>query len=162
MIKIHSESLHANKTSYKITVVFTKEFINPSHSIFFQLFSPSLISPTVAPTTFWCFMEIVDIEGSTVFHQNISLACATCSTTTKADLSFYFTIFHCRMSTFQPACMLAHALLAFLSLQLPQNDTIPQVASYHTKLHHWWVYCKYSFCLCRSELSSYNNRRLES
>ena len=29
IIKIHSESLHANKTSYKITVVFTKEFINP-------------------------------------------------------------------------------------------------------------------------------------
>ena len=30
--------------------------------------------------------------------------------------------------------MLAHALLAFFSLQLPQNDTIPQRMGCHTKL----------------------------
>ena len=69
---------------------------------FFQLFSPSSISSTVAPTTFWCFMEIVDIEGSTVFYNNIYIAFAICIKITKADLSFDFTIFHCRMSTIQP------------------------------------------------------------
>ena len=31
--------------------------------------------------------------------------------------------------------MLAHALLAFLSLQLPQNDTIPQGMGCHTNLN---------------------------
>ena len=33
---------------------------------------------------------------------------------------------------FEESCMLRHALLAFLFLQLPQNDTIPQ-AYCHTE-----------------------------
>ena len=82
---------------------FIKEFINPSQSIFFNVLAPCLISSTVAHITILWWNKFVDIVGSTVFHKNTSFAFATCRTITKADFPWYFTIFHGRMSTHQPA-----------------------------------------------------------
>ena len=41
--------------------------------------------------------------------------------------------------------MLAHALLAFLFQQLPQNDTIPQRVDCHTKLVQMAVFGEFYF-----------------
>ena len=57
--------------------------------------------------------------------------------------------------------MLAHALLAFLSLQLPQNDTIPQ-AHCHTEVDHRVVFCDGFFFHGLSDLCSCDNDQLEN
>ena len=48
-------------------------------------------------------VKFVDEVGSTVFYKNIYCAFATNRAITKADPPDNFTIFHCRMSTIQPA-----------------------------------------------------------
>ena len=47
--------------------------------------------------------KFVDEVRSTVFHKNSCKVFATSLTITKANSPFNFTIFHCRMSTIQPA-----------------------------------------------------------
>ena len=53
-------------------------------------------------TTRWLW-KFVDEVGSTVSYRNIFWVFATSRVITKADRLFNFTIFHCRMSTIQPA-----------------------------------------------------------
>ena len=48
-------------------------------------------------------VKFVDEVGSTVFYKNIYCAFATNRAITKGDPPDNFTIFHCRMSTIQPA-----------------------------------------------------------
>ena len=61
---------------------------------------------SVCSTVAWVTIrreKFVDEVGSTIFHWNADFISATGSTMTKADLSLNFTIFHCRMSSIQPA-----------------------------------------------------------
>ena len=55
--------------------------------------------------------------------------------------------------------MLAHALLAFLFLKLPQNDTIPQQVACHTDLI---FLCNFSFYWHHSGFYNDNKDRLQS
>ena len=57
--------------------------------------------------------------------------------------------------------MLAHALLAFSFLQLPQNDTIPQVVGSHTTLNRK-VYCNLPFYWLHSGFYNNSKDRLQS
>ena len=68
-----------------------------------SIFASHSVCTTVAWTTIKWLLKFVDEVGSTVFHRNICRGFATGWTITKADLPGNFTIFHCRMSTIQPA-----------------------------------------------------------
>ena len=58
--------------------------------------------------------------------------------------------------------MLAHALLAFLFLQLPQNDTIPQGGRCHTTLNRDEVLRNLSFYWHHSGFHNESKDRLRS
>ena len=49
------------------------------------------------------YVKCVDEVGFTVFYKNICMIFATRRTITEADPPVNYTIFHCRMSTIQPA-----------------------------------------------------------
>ena len=66
-------------------------------------FASYSVFTTVAWGTRRWLLKFVDEVGSTVFHRNRCRESATGGTTTKADHPANFTIFHCRMSTIQPA-----------------------------------------------------------
>ena len=69
-------------------------------------FTSYSVCTTVAWFTFNCGIKFVDEVGSTVFHKNPRWVSANRGprwTITKADRPLNFTIFHCRMSTIQPA-----------------------------------------------------------
>ena len=57
--------------------------------------------------------------------------------------------------------MLSHVLLAFLFLQLPQNDTIPQGFGSHTTLNRE-VHCNLSFYWLHSGFYNHSETRLQS
>ena len=61
------------------------------------------VCTTVAWVTTRYLLLFVDEVGSTVFYRNICCVFATSRAITKADHPENFTIFHCRMSTNQPA-----------------------------------------------------------
>ena len=61
------------------------------------------VCTTVAWVTISELLLFVDEVGSTVFYRNTCCVFATSRVITKADHPGNFTIFHCRMSTFQPA-----------------------------------------------------------
>ena len=133
-----------------------------------SIFASHSVCTTVAwGTTRWLW-KFVDEVGSTVSYRNIFWVFATSRAITKADRLFNFTIFHCRMSTIQPASltslyhiyMLAHVLLAFLFLQLPQNDTIPHGVARHTPLGAGLLR-NYSFYLHHSGFDDHNMGRLK-
>ena len=58
--------------------------------------------------------------------------------------------------------MLAHALLAFLFLQLPQNDTSPQRVPCHTKLVQIAVFGEFYFDWVHSGFYNDSKDRLQS
>ena len=67
-----------------------------------SIFASYLVCTTVAWGTIrW--VKFVDEVRSTVFYKNIYWLLATSRAITKADRPLNFTIFHCRMSTIQPA-----------------------------------------------------------
>ena len=68
-----------------------------------SVFASYLVCTTVAQVTRRCPSKIIDEVWSTVFHKNLLWVFATSRAITKADYSENFTIFHCRMSTIQPA-----------------------------------------------------------
>ena len=68
-----------------------------------KLLSAFSVCATVARRTHRRLMKFVDIVGWAVLHRNWGLGFATLRLITKADLPEYFTIFHCRMGTIQPA-----------------------------------------------------------
>ena len=70
-----------------------------SYLLFF--FASHLVYTTVAWVTSW-WVKFVDEVWSTIFNWNCDYIFATSRTITKADLPFYFTIFHCRLSISQP------------------------------------------------------------
>ena len=61
------------------------------------------VCTTVAWVTFRWLLVFVDEVGSTVFYRNICCVSATSRVITKAYHPENSTIFHCRMSTLQPA-----------------------------------------------------------
>ena len=75
----------------------------PQDQLMSPLFSSHLVRATIARITTRWVKKFVDEVGSTVFYKNIFRVFATTIAITKADLSVDFTIFHCRMSTIQPA-----------------------------------------------------------
>ena len=78
----------------------TERFLSP-------LTAPSIFaSHSVCTTVAWFttrWVKFVDEVRSAVFYKNIYWVLATSRAITKADCPLNFTIFHCRMSTFQPA-----------------------------------------------------------
>ena len=68
-----------------------------------SVFASYLVCTTVARGTRRWLLKFVDEVGSTVFYQNIPWLFATSTAIAKADSSSNFTIFHCRMSSYQPA-----------------------------------------------------------
>ena len=58
--------------------------------------------------------------------------------------------------------MVAHALLAFLFLQLPKNDTIPQRVHCHTKLVQIAVFGEFYFDWLHSGFYNDSKDRLQS
>ena len=68
-----------------------------------SVFASYLVCTTVARVTRRCPLKIVDEVGSTVFYTNIFWLFATSRAIAKAYFSSNFTIFHCRMSSYQPA-----------------------------------------------------------
>ena len=83
------------------THVPTEKFMNPltTGSIFA---SYSVCTTEAWFTTRWV-KKFVDEAGSTFFYNNIVWVFATSRAITKADRPLNLTIFHCRMSTIQPA-----------------------------------------------------------
>ena len=61
------------------------------------------VCTTVARVTSGWVSKVVDEVGFTVFNQNIVWVLATIRAITKADPPCNYTIFHCRMSSRQPA-----------------------------------------------------------
>ena len=68
-----------------------------------KFLSAYLVCTTEARRTTRRRNKFVDIVGWAVLHINADCVFATWRTVTKADHPFNFTIFHCRMSTIQPA-----------------------------------------------------------
>ena len=66
-------------------------------------FASYSVFTTVARETRGWLLKFVDEVGSTVFHRNRCRESAIGKAITKADRPSNFTIFHCRMSTIQPA-----------------------------------------------------------
>ena len=71
--------------------------------LFPNIFALHSVCTTVTHTTLFRLEMLVDIVCSTVFHKNLIWVFATRNAITEADCSVNFTIFHCRMSTIQPA-----------------------------------------------------------
>ena len=67
------------------------------------MFASYSVCTTVAIVTITWLLKFVDEVGSTVFHRSSLRGFTTRRTISKADLPDNFTIFHCRMSTIQPA-----------------------------------------------------------
>ena len=73
----------------------------------FEVYSLSLcnkyisgsVSATISEITGRCTVEVKNIEGAAVPHFNLFSPVTTFWTPVKADLSRYFTVSHCRMST---------------------------------------------------------------
>ena len=70
---------------------------------YYNFFASHSVSTTVAWATTRCVIKFVDEVGSTVLYGNRFREYATFRTIIKAHLPLNFTIFHCRMSTLQPA-----------------------------------------------------------
>ena len=68
-----------------------------------KVYASYSVCSTVGPVASMSVNEFIDIIRSTVFQRNLCWGCATSKAITKADFSVHFTIFHCRMSTIQPA-----------------------------------------------------------
>ena len=69
-----------------------------------SMFVSYSVCTTVAIVTITWLLKFVDEVGSTVFHRSSLRGFTTRRTiSSKADLPNNFTIFHCRMSTIQPA-----------------------------------------------------------
>ena len=62
-----------------------------------------VVCSTLARITIGWMKKLVDEVGSTVSKRNLCWVFATGGTITKVDLSEKLIIFHCRMSTIQPA-----------------------------------------------------------
>ena len=89
------------RMSKPCTHLSTDRFISPLTTR--SIFASHSVCTTVAwETTRWVF-KFVDEVGSTVFYNNSYWVFATSRAITKADLPKNVTIFHCRMSTIQPA-----------------------------------------------------------
>ena len=89
------------RMSKPCTHVPTERFMSPLTTP--SIFALHSVCTTVAwLTTRWVF-KFVDKVGSTVFYKNICWVFATSRAITKADRPENVTIFHCRMSTIQPA-----------------------------------------------------------
>ena len=148
------------------THVPTEKFMNPltTGSIFA---SYSVCTTEAWFTTRWV-KKFVDEAGSTFFYNNIVWVFATSRAITKADRPLNLTIFHCRMSTIQPAWPVCTTFECwhtrcwhFFFLQLPQKDTIPQRVGSHTTLNRK-VYCNLSLYWLHSGFYNHSKDRLQS
>ena len=83
------------------TYVTTERFVSSFTTR--SIFASHSACTTVAWATYRWRLKFVDEEGSTVFHRSSLRGFAIRSTISKADLPVNYTIFHCRMSTIQPA-----------------------------------------------------------
>ena len=109
--RLSDENYHSNEKKIPVdwirhmskpyTHVPTERFVNPptTRSIFT---SHSVYTTVARVTTKWRFKS-VDKVRPTVFYKNSFCVFATCGKITKADLPVNFIVFHCRMSTIQPA-----------------------------------------------------------
>ena len=136
-------------------------FINPP--ITWSAFASKSVCTTVAWVTFMWGRKFVDEVRSTVVHRSLGSVLAAAYTITEAYRPGNFTIFHWRMSTITMyhIWMLAHALLAFSFLQLPQNDTIPEGVLCRRN-HYQWVFRNCSFYWLHLGSCNYHSVQLQS
>ena len=100
MLTIENKSW-IRRMSKPCTHVPTERFMSPLTTR--STFTLHSVCATIAKvTTRWVF-KFVDKVGSTVFYRNICWVFATSRAITKADRPLNLTIFHCRMSSHQPA-----------------------------------------------------------
>ena len=57
------------------------------------------LSATIAVTTTWCPIEVIDVVRAAVSHLNVGGLPTTAWIMAKADLPGYSAVSHCRMST---------------------------------------------------------------
>ena len=94
------DDYHKKRNSKALKYVYLT--INLWALLFLEFFASHSVCTTVARgTTRW--VKFVDEIGSTVFYRNLFIVFATSRAITKADHPFNFTVFHCGMSTNQPA-----------------------------------------------------------
>ena len=59
---------------------------------------PDLVSATVAVSTGWCAIEVIDVVSAAVSHLNVG-GLPTTAVKAETDLPEHFAISHCRMTT---------------------------------------------------------------
>ena len=121
----------------------------PEDQFISRLISWSFASHSECSTIAWGtsrWKKFVDEVGSTVFHHNVCCVSATRRAITKADYSLNFTIFHCRMNTFQsawPVCTTSvgwHARCWHFFPAAPAKRYHPLESSLsHKTGPDWWI-----------------------
>ena len=117
--------------------------------LFLKIFASNSVCTTVAQVTSRWLLKFVDEVGSTFFNKKIVWAFATSRVITKADLSFNFTIFHCRMSSRQPAWPVCTTSFCWHTrcwhfCSRSSHQTIPSLREW-TVTYLWTVRCWVTF-----------------
>ena len=92
-------------------------------------------------------MKFVDEIGSAVLYKNIVWVSTTGVTITEADDPANFTIFHCRMSTIQPAWPVCTTAVWFHArcwhfCSCSSRKTIPSLSeTFITEIHYRVIFC---------------------
>ena len=92
-------------------------------------------------------MKFVDEVGSAVLYKNIVWVSTTWGTITEADDPANFTIFHCRMSTIQPAWPVCTTAVWFHTrcwhfCSFSSHKTIPSLSeTFITQIHSRVIFC---------------------
>ena len=123
MFTIEKKGLLRHILKKPYTHVATERFVSLLTTL--SIFASHSVCTTVAWGTTRRGEKFVDEVRSTVFHQNSCMVFATLVTISKANFPLNFTIFHCRMSTIQPAW----------------EECTTSV---------WWHTCCWHFCSCIS------------
>ena len=134
----------------------SKKFLNYVHLrinlwvlLFLKIFASHSVCTTVARGTSRWLLKFVDEVGSTVFNRNIVWVFATSMATTKADLPCNYTIFHCRMSSHQPAWPFCTTSVCWHTrcwhfCSCSSHQTIPSLREW-TVTYLWTVRCWVTF-----------------
>ena len=115
--------------------------------LFLEIFASHSVCTTVAWTATRWTMKFVDEVDSAVLYNNSVWVFTTGGTTTEADFLANFTIFHCRMSTIQPAWPVCTTAVWFYTLRwhfcsCRSHKTIPSLLeTFITQMRTRVIFC---------------------
>ena len=115
--------------------------------LFLEIFASRSVCTTVAWTATRWTMKFVDEVDSAVLYNNSVWVFTTRGTTTEADFLANFTIFHCRMSTIQPAWPVCTTTVWFYTLRwhfcsCSSHKTIPSLLeTFITQMRMRVIFC---------------------